>query len=348
MTIEFKSISVASTILNPLKEFREDRIEMEIRYDPLLGERCDLCHFALSPSKRTDLKPIIEKSLERACPFCPELVNKFTPKFLPGIFPEGRINRGEAWLIPNIFPWTLHNPLVVVSSNHFVGMKGFHPVMLTDAMRLSQRYMSRIREIGEEVDYWSIGWNYMPPSGGSQVHPHLQVMGQNHPTPLEEKVINASRDYHERYGGVYFKDLVKKEKELGLRYLGDTGDVSWIVNFVSRSWLFEIIAVFHGTGTILELSPEELNDFSEGLIRVFNYCDSKNLYSFNLNIYSCNEKTRDYLPTYARFVPRFLYSPVHAADASIGRILHDWCFMFMRPEDVCKEMRPLFEESSGL
>ncbi|MDY7030941.1 MAG: hypothetical protein SVY10_03420 [Thermodesulfobacteriota bacterium] len=344
MTIEFKSLNVSSTILNPLKNFEEDTIEMEIRYDPLLGERCDACHFVISPRERTDLKPMIEKSLERPCPFCPELVNTFTPKFLPNIFQEGRINRGEAWLIPNIFPWTLHNPLIVVSSNHFVGMGDFNPDMLTDAMALSQMYMTRIREIGEEVNYWSVGWNYMPPSGGSQVHPHLQVMGQNQPTPLEEKVINASKEYSEQYGSIYFQDLVQKEKELGVRYLGETGDISWIVNFVSRSWLFEVLAVFHGKKTINELSQEELHDFSDGLVRVMKHCDSKNLYSANLNLFSCNDHTRDFVPTYARFVPRFLYSPVQAADASIGRILHDWCFMFLKPEEVCKEMKPFFEE----
>jgi len=343
MTIEFKSIPVSSAIMNPLKDFKEDIIEMEIRYDPLLGERCDVCHYGISASEKIDLKPIIEKSLERPCPFCPELVDKFTPKFLPNIFPEGRLTKGEAWLIPNLFPWALHNPLVVVSSDHFVGMDNFQPNMLSDAMQLSQHYMRRIREIGDDVKSWSIGWNYMPPSGGSQVHPHLQVLGQNYPTPLEDKVINASKNYHDRYGSIYFKDLVNREKELGLRYLGDTGAVSWIVNFVSRSWLFEIIGVFHRPATLIELSRKEFNDFSEGLVRVMKYCDSTNLYSFNLNIFSCLDSAKDYLCTYARFVPRFLYSPVQAADASIGRILHDWCFMFMKPEDVCKEMRPFFK-----
>ncbi|MFH2013132.1 MAG: hypothetical protein ABIJ37_10615 [Pseudomonadota bacterium] len=267
---------------------------------------------------------------------------------MPSLFPEGRINKGEAWLIANLFPWGTHNPLIVVSSNHFVGINEFHPVMLTDAMSITQSYIRRVEEMDGEVNHWSIGWNYMPISGSSQLHPHLQVIGQNHPTPMEEKVINASRDYHKRYAGVYFKNLVKKEKELGLRYLGDTGDVSWIVNFVSRNFLFEIIAVFNDTGTIMEFSPKEFNDFSEGLLKVLNYCDSKNLYSFNLVIYSCNEKTRDYLPTYARFIPRFNFSPLQTSDANLGSILHDWSCMFLRPEDVCKEMKPLFEKSSGL
>ena len=343
MTIEFKSIPVSTTILNPMKDFKEDTIKMEIRYDPLLGERCDICHFGIAPSEKIDLKQIIDKSLERPCPFCPDLVNKFTPKFLPGIFPEGRINMGEAWLLPNLFPWTLHNPLVVVSSDHFVGMKDFSPKMLTDVFKLSQIYMNRIKETGEDVKYWSIGWNYMPPSGGSQVHPHIQVMGQNYPTPMEEKVINASKNYYDKHNSVFFRDLVKKEKELGLRYIGDTGDISWLVNYVSRSWLFEILAVFHGNSAVQDLSQKELNDFSEGLLKVMDYSDSKNLYSFNLNLFSCNDSNSDYLCTYARFIPRFLYSPVQAADASIGRIVHDWCFMFINPEDVCKEIKPFFD-----
>ena len=343
MTIEFNTIPVSTTILNPLKDFNEDTIEMEIRYDPLLGERCDVCHFGILPSERIDLEPIIKKSLERPCPFCPDLVDKFTPKFLQNIFPEGRVNRGEAWLIPNLFPWTLHNPLVVVTSDHFVGMKDFNTKMLTDVFKLSQMYINRIKETGEDVKYWSIGWNYMPPSGGSQVHPHIQVMGQNYPTPMEEKVINATRNYYNKHSSAYFEDLIRKEKELGLRYIGDTGDISWLVNYVSRSWIFEILAVFHRKNAFKNLSENELKDFSEGLLKVMNYSDSKDLYSFNLNLFSNNDSNCDYLNTYARFIPRFLYSPVQAADASIGRIAHDWCFMFIKPEDICKEIRPFFE-----
>ncbi|MFH2013133.1 MAG: hypothetical protein ABIJ37_10620 [Pseudomonadota bacterium] len=68
--IEFKSISSSSSMLNPLKGFEEDRIWVETRYDPLLGERCDLCHlaFAQFQLERVDLNPIIEKSLERPWP----------------------------------------------------------------------------------------------------------------------------------------------------------------------------------------------------------------------------------------------------------------------------------------
>ncbi|MFH2012340.1 MAG: hypothetical protein ABIJ37_06550 [Pseudomonadota bacterium] len=347
--IEFKSISTYSTILNPLKGFEEQKIEVETRYDPLLGERCDLCLYrAFLQFEKPDLNPIIERSMGMPCPFCPDLIEKVTPKFIPSLFPEGRIKKGEAWLIPNLLPGTIHNPLVVVSSDHFVGINEFHPEMLNNAISLPQSYIRRVEEVEGEVKHWSLCWNYMPTAGGSQLHPHIQVIGQNNPTPMEEKVINASRDYNERYGGVYFKDLVKKEKEVGLRYLGDTGDVSWIVNFVSRSWLFEIIAVFNKTGTLKEFSPKEFNDFSEGLVKVLDYCDSKNLYSFNMVLYSCNEQTRDYLPTYARFIPRFLYSPLQASDAAAGSFLHDWSVTFILPEDVCKEMKPFFEKSSGL
>ena len=70
--------------------------------------------------------------------------------------------------------------------------------------------------------------------------------------------------------------------------------------------------------------------------------DAKGLYSFNLSLYPGNSETKSHFYTYSRLVPRFLYSPIEAADTSLGRILHDWCFIFWKPEDVCAELKSCF------
>ena len=105
-------------------------------------------------------------------------------------------------------------------------LAGFSSEMLTDAFLQAQAYNRRVKDHDPEIDYWSIGWNYMPPAGGSQVHPHLSVLGQFLPTPLEEKVFSASKRYQELNGSIFWKALIEKEKESHERYLADIGQTS--------------------------------------------------------------------------------------------------------------------------
>ena len=71
MTIEFKKTPQSSTILNPLKEFQEDTLTIETRFDPLTGERCDYCGFRVALPQKIDFDSLVAKSLEKDCPFCP-------------------------------------------------------------------------------------------------------------------------------------------------------------------------------------------------------------------------------------------------------------------------------------
>ena len=342
MDIDFRKITQYCTVLNPLKEFREDTVSIEVRFDPLTGERCDFTEFRLAMPHKIDLAPLVAKSLERGCPFCLPNVHSVTPLFPASLFPEGRLQRGQAWLIPNLAPWAEHNPLVVVSEQHHVPLIDFDLPLLVNAFALSQSYYRRIEEMDSKLRYWSIGWNYMPPSGGSQVHPHLQIFGQVLPTPLDEKVFSASTQYQQQNSSSFWHDLIEEEQRIGERYLGNIGQTTWLVNYVSRSWLFEVLTVFRDCPTLGDVSEDDWAAFGSGLMKVFRYLDTKGLYSFNLVLYSGNEVTKDHFCTYARLVPRFLYSPVQAADASLGRILHDWCFVFWNPEEVCTEMKPYF------
>ena len=343
MTIEFKKVMQYSRILNPLKEFQEDTLTIEIRFDPLTGERCDFCNFRMALPEKIEPGPMISKSLERGCPFCPDYVNTVTPKFPPSLFPEGRLRRGQAWLIPNLAPWVEHNPLVTISEQHYVPLTSFSSTMLTDAFLLFQTYCNRIEELQSKPRYWSVGWNYMSPSGGSQVHPHLQVIGQTMPSPLEEKVLSASAEYQRKNHSYFWKDLIERERELGERHLGDIGQTTWLVNYVSRSWLFEVLTIFRERHTINDITKEDWLAFADGLRRVMSYMDSKEIWSFNLALYSGVQDTSGHFWTYSRLVPRFLYSPVQASDVSLGRVLHDWCFLFWQPEEICAELKPYFE-----
>jgi hypothetical protein len=64
--------------------------------------------------------------------------------------------------------------------------------MLTNGLISSQTYLKRVREYDTEAKYICLGWNYMPPSGSSQLHPHLQIEATYSPTPYHKDLLEAS------------------------------------------------------------------------------------------------------------------------------------------------------------
>ena len=105
--------------------------------------------------------------------------------------------------------------------------------------------------------------------------------------------------------------------------------------------MFDIMGIFTGNTSILELSSGQFRDFAQGLQRVFSYLEKNNLHSFNLALFS-GVNGKDYFWTHARIIPRFTIPPVNTSDVSFTGLLHDESLTIMKPEDVCAEMRPYF------
>ena len=52
----------------------------------------------------------------------------------------------------------------------------------------------------------------MPPSGGSQLHPHMQVIHTRTPTNRQRRLLEAERAWHAEHGSAYLADLLAREK----------------------------------------------------------------------------------------------------------------------------------------
>jgi len=342
MAIELKKEVLQSRFLDPLNNFNEKVHSFEVRVDPLTKRPSYLYEWRRVTPQKKDLASIVQKSLNIGCPFCPQAIKSVTPKFVSQLLPQGRIQMGEACIFPNATPYAPYSAILVLSHQHFVGLPDFTREMLVNGLIASQTYLKRVQEYDAGAKYIYIGWNYMPASGSSQLHPHLQVEAAYFPTPHQKELLEASQQYYTINGTNFWSDLITKEQELGERYIGNTGNICWLTSFAPRGKLLDILAIFQHRDSFLKISKTEFRDFAQGLERVFRYMSDQNYYSFNLSLNS-GVVGDNYFWTQARIIPRMTFLEIEVSDCTYYDVLQDLHFSIRYPEDTCRELKKYFE-----
>ena len=54
--------------------------------------------------------------------------------------------------------------------------------MIANSFSAAHDYLKKVIAQDPKTTYASINWNYLPPSGGSILHPHIHVLASEHPT----------------------------------------------------------------------------------------------------------------------------------------------------------------------
>lgn len=343
MGIEFKKTASQTRFLDPQQGFQEVRVESELRVDPLTGATSRVCHFAALKFRKPDLLTLAEES-KHGCPFCPDVLEQRTPRFPLDIIPEGKIVVGEATVIPNLLPYDAYSAVTVMSQSHFLSLPQFSPKLLSDAFKSSLQFVSQIQdnETGRFL-YPFIFWNYSPPSGSSQLHPHLQIVLSERPGNKAEALLKASKEYFENKGRNYWADLVEAEKQQGERYMGRLGSTIWLIPFAPTGILGDIIAIFEGKSHLKQLGEEEVSQLVIGLRKVFSYLDDRNICGFNLAFYS-GSPDQEYMWVQVKITPRvFLHPKLNTVDSNALNILYGEPFSLIRPEEVGRQLRSYFE-----
>jgi UDPglucose--hexose-1-phosphate uridylyltransferase len=343
--IEFQRELITSRLMmrDNAGVFAENVIPIESRIDPLTGRTCRIVRFSLDRIVKTDLNSIEKRSGELPCPFCPPLVDKITPRFPSDIVPEGVIRRGKALVFPNTGPYDNYGSVIVVSDEHFVPLADFHLKTVHNALLAAQDFVKSVHKADTAVKHHFIAWNYMPPSGGSLVHPHLQGNAGYHPTNFQKQLLDASWEYHRKNGTNYWNDLLERERRVGERYIGKIGGTQWLTGFVPRGRLSDILVLFPGKASVLDLTEDDLHDLAAGLIKVFRYIDELNLVSFNLSTYSGYDSGQFWAQV--RIIPRgqLLYSPIETSDQFYYQLMHDEDICLLSPETACQRLKQRFK-----
>ncbi|HNR11837.1 MAG TPA: hypothetical protein PLG17_00685 [Thermodesulfobacteriota bacterium] len=338
MPVRFTKSTKNIHFLDPRKEFQHTQASFEFRFDPLTRKRSRVTNLKFRFVHPPDLQSIIEKSAKRPCPFCRGNVDDMTPKFIPEFAPEGRISIGDALVFPNSMPYDQHNALAIFSRDHFVSLTQFSESLLFNGFLAAQAFFNHVAEKNSRCKYFCINWNYMPPSGGSLIHPHLHLMADKEPSDHHRLLMQRGKRYYKKFGINYWDDLIEEERRRKVRYIGETGSVCWLVYFAPKGMMFDVMGIFRKNLSILDLTRQQVRDFSQGLQKIFSYLEQKNLYSFNLALYS-GIKEKEYFWTHVRLIPRFTIPPVDTSDVSFTSLLHEESLATLRPEDVCWEIR---------
>jgi UDPglucose--hexose-1-phosphate uridylyltransferase len=319
--------------------FVKATVPVETRFDPLTGRSCRLIRYSTDRIIRPDIKSMLSRSPESKCPFCPPRVEQVTPRFTTNIDSEGTIRIGKALAFPNVGGYDVYGAVVVISDKHFIPLSELDLDTVLNALMAAQSYIKKVQQADPDAKYGFIAWNYMPPSGGSLIHPHMQCNAGYLPTNYHKQILEASQKYHEKVGTNFWSDLIEQEKQTGQRYIGTTGNIHWLTSFAPRGRLSDTLAIFEDKTSITELSEEDLHGLAAGLVGIFGYLDELNLLSFNMATYSGFDKEQFWM--HVCITPRslLLYSPIETSEHFYYQQMYDENMCIIPPEVACERLK---------
>jgi galactose-1-phosphate uridylyltransferase len=338
--MNFEIVRKETVVLNPRKNMEPRAIPSEIRFDPLTGRTARICHFMKLSWPSPDFEALVGDTAA-TCPFCPERILDLTPSFPPDVLTEGRMSDGDRLLFPNIAPYDGISAVATMSSRHFIPPAELTPDLIAAGLKLAQAFFRRVHETGHpESIYHLVNWNYMPPSGSSLIHPHLQVFASSQAPNLMRAENAAAADYHRQHKRNYWDDLTAHEIEAKERYLGRIGRTHWMTAFAPMGVAGDVLAVVDGAANTLDLTDADLGDLAAGLSRLIAAYEQMGVYSFNMNYFTGNnqdESTRFHI----LFSPRtFFNAALGTPDIGALRNLYNETICMAFPEEIADTLRP--------
>lgn len=344
--IVFESRRSAARVLSPLAGYAEVESRAEYRLDPLTG-RVAIVGLDLGGKRgalfaETDealLRRLDESSRPR-CFFCPERVAQATPRFPADLLPgDGRLRRGEALMVPNLFPIADVHAVVVLGSRHLLRLDEFEPALLADGLALSIELARRLAEASAAPRCWAVCANYLPPGGASIVHPHLQVLAASIPFTTQAIELERAAAYRREHGRCYFDDLVAREAELGERFIGRAGPVAWLAPFAPRGNV-EVLGICADAERLTELGDAHVEALAAGLSGVLRSYHGLRYSTFNFCVYSAPlDAARGSTRVYVSIVARQSVVDLYRCDDYFLQKMLGTELVIDAPEQVAERMR---------
>ena len=292
--IIFETVQSTFKILNPQNNFAEEVYQVEVRKDPLLGDRSVYNPFLRDKAKAffggndpTLIGELVAESA-KTCIFCGTRVEESTPRYPADLVPQGRIRSGEALLFPNLFAIAAYHAVVSLSNAHFLKLSEYTPVLVENGLKAALEFLKAVFRRDPEARFVTINANYLFPAGASQVHPHLQILITPVAYSYHGRMIDACRDYYLGNGSPYHVDLIKEEKVYGARYVARLGRWHWLTAF-SPMGNNEIIAVHESESDFVMITEADLGDLAHGISKSLEFYERLGHLSFNYSLLSVRQ-----------------------------------------------------------
>jgi galactose-1-phosphate uridylyltransferase len=250
---------------------------------------------------------------------------------------------GESLISPNLNPVGEHHAVGIISQAHFLDLDEFSVKMLRDNLAASKNYILSVYHSDKEAIWPIYIWNYMPPSAGSIIHPHSQILVETEPTPMQAKMLRKSKEYFNHNRRNYWKELVEQERNLAKRFIYDSDCLSVIASFAPRGFN-EIQFIFKNEISLAELGERQIADFADCLVKALKGYKKLGIGSFNLVTFSGPiHKHLDYYKLNVKLISRPYPGGVYTNDTGpLERLCDIWVIDTM-PEIVADKLRPSFQ-----
>ena len=182
----------------------------------------------------------------------------------------------------------------------------------------------------------------LPPSAASIVHPHVQVLVDRRPTAYQQRLLEASRDYLDQTGESFWRELVREERRLSERFIGENSSVSVLASYAPQGNR-EVLIIFKEASSLADLDSGHLTDFAEAVVKLLGGYHQIGVNSFNLSTFSapCGEKL-DHYSLHAKLISRPVFQPWYRNDTGFLERLHYEADIEMEPEQVAASLRACF------
>jgi UDPglucose--hexose-1-phosphate uridylyltransferase len=299
-----------------VREVVTSRGTLQYREEHLTGLRC-----RISPDR---LKRQIDQTLyipsnAEGCPFCRDAIFSVTPTF-----PDGRrIIRGESVTFPNLFPFGEGHVVTVITLEHTVA--AFRRQQIVDAL------LSQIDALRQADGYASINWNFLPSSGASLVHPHMQGLSDSCPSRIADCYITASEQYRREHGRNYWEAVMEEEKSSDRYLFGD--EMLWSAHAVP-------VGEREVRGILPISTLDEMENYvdlvARGILEIISLYRELGTHAFNMSIFFDKNNNDHGFRAFCSMISRINPNPSSTSDSAFMERLHLEPVIMTLPEDLGK------------
>lgn len=286
--IELRCFDLTARLGDPRRDFALVELPVQVRVCPLTGRRARITPARVKGENlREDVWPDVSEAVAASrvnCPFCLEATAHTTCTFDEAHFGFARLTRSEALIFPNLAPYGPYSAVTIIGHEHYCEVGAFDPARYADAFKLSRDYLREVLARDESVRTMAITQNHLPASGGTLVHPHLQVQADAIEPSFPTLLWDSLAAFHARTGAGFWDELLTLEHRLGERIAGRTGGWTWLTMWAPQG-MFEVWGVHDGPPTLATLTDAAVDELVAGLLTVQRWYKTRYKNSFNFGLY---------------------------------------------------------------
>lgn len=342
--IKLDKTTLVARFGDPRRDFAMVDLETQVRVCPLTGAKTRVTPKRIKGENlREDDWPDVEAAVAASyadCPFCPDVLAQRACPLDAERFGVDRLTRGDAVVFPNLAPYGPYSAVTVIGFEHYTEVGFYDAAQYRDAFLAGRDYLLRIAAFDSSIRFGAITQNHLPASGGTLVHPHLQVQadvdGPTFPALLRARQL----EFAAQNGGGFWPELVALERARGERLIASTGRWHWLTMWAPQGYL-ETWGVAEASTSPADFTDDLVTEMVDGLLRLQRWYRQRNRNSFNLAVY-LSEPADDAVRLTCRLLARNNWAPFARSDRSFFEVVLGEQVTDQLPEQWTAEARAFF------